>query len=40
MNADRISIKATTTDFLGFIGEKKGVAAFATALLKKDTNGS
>ena len=40
MNADRISIKATTTDFLGFIGEKKGVAAFATALLKKDTNES
>jgi len=36
MNTNQISIKATTTDYLGFIGKKKGVAAFATVLLEKD----
>ena len=30
-----ISIKATTTDYLGFIGEGKGIAVIATCLLKK-----
>ena len=30
-----ISIKATTTDHLGFIGEGKGIAVIATCLLKK-----
>lgn len=35
---DNISIKATTTDHLGFIGDKKGIAAFTTCLLTK-TNG-
>ena len=30
-----ISIKATTTDHLGFIGEKKGVAVVTTCLLKQ-----
>ena len=30
-----ISIKATTTDYLGFIGGGKGIAVIATCLLKK-----
>ena len=30
-----ISIKATTTDHLGFIGEKKGIAIITTCLLEK-----
>lgn len=34
---DQISIKATTTEKLGFVGRSEGVAAFATVLLiKKD----
>jgi len=34
---NNISIKATTTDNLGFIGDKKGIAAITTCLLfKKD----
>jgi len=36
---DQISIKATTTEKLGFIGRTEGVVAFATVLLvKKDVN--
>ncbi len=31
-----ISIKATTTDHLGFIGEKKGIAAISTCLLIRE----
>ena len=31
-----ISIKATTTDYLGFIGEGKGIAVITTCLLKKE----
>ena len=30
-----ISIKATTTEHLGFVGKKEGVAAFATVLIIK-----
>ena len=30
-----LSIKATTTDRLGFIGEKKGIAVLTTCLLEK-----
>ena len=30
-----LSIKATTTDHLGFIGEKKGLAVMTTCLLKQ-----
>ena len=33
---ENISIKATTTDYLGFIGEKKGIAAITTCLLILD----
>ncbi|MDX2445050.1 MAG: 2-C-methyl-D-erythritol 2,4-cyclodiphosphate synthase [Bacteroidales bacterium] len=32
----RVSIKATTTEELGFVGEKKGVSANSIALLNKD----
>lgn len=36
---DQISIKATTTEKLGFVGRTEGVVAFATVLLvKKDVN--
>ena len=38
-SSDQISIKATTTEKLGFIGRTEGVVAFATVLLvKKDVN--
>jgi len=32
---DSISIKATTTEQMGFVGRKEGVVAYATALLQK-----
>lgn len=35
MITDHISIKATTTDHLGFIGQKKGIAVITTCLLRK-----
>jgi len=31
-----ISIKATTTEKMGFVGKGKGIVAYATVLLKKD----
>ncbi len=33
---DQISIKATTTEKLGFIGREEGVSAFATVLILKN----
>ena len=38
MNVDEedISIKATTTEKLGFVGKEEGVAAFATVLITKE----
>ena len=36
---EQISIKATTTEKLGFVGRTEGVVSFATVLLmKKDLN--
>ena len=38
MNIDEedLSIKATTTEKLGFVGKEEGVAAYATVLIQKD----
>ncbi len=33
LSEDDISIKATTTEQLGFVGKKEGVAAYATVLI-------
>lgn len=35
IDEDDISIKATTTEKLGFVGKEEGVAAFATVLIQK-----
>ncbi|MCF0191246.1 MAG: 2-C-methyl-D-erythritol 2,4-cyclodiphosphate synthase [Marinilabiliaceae bacterium] len=35
-DADRVSIKATTTEHLGFEGEGTGASAYATVLIIKD----
>ena len=35
INADDISIKATTNEKLGFVGREEGVAAYAVALITK-----
>jgi 2-C-methyl-D-erythritol 2,4-cyclodiphosphate synthase len=35
MEEEDISIKATTTERLGFVGKEEGVAAFATVLIQK-----
>lgn len=38
MEADRINIKATTTEKLGFCGREEGIAAQATVLIKRRNN--
>jgi len=35
MDASRVNVKATTQEGLGFIGAKQGMAAYATASLRK-----
>ncbi len=37
IDEDRISIKATTTERLGFVGREEGISAYAVALITKDT---
>lgn len=39
ITADDISIKATTTEKMGFVGLGEGLVAYANALLKKEING-
>ena len=40
LKTNQISIKATTSDRLGFIGQKKGIVATATVLIYRDINES
>ena len=35
VNENQISIKATTTEQLGFVGRKEGMAAYAIVLINK-----
>ena len=35
VDVDRVSVKATTTEKLGFVGTEAGISAHATVLLKK-----
>ena len=37
INKKDISIKATTSEKLGFVGEGKGIAAFAVVLINRDS---
>lgn len=38
-NIDDISIKATTTEKLGFTGREEGISAYATVLIEKTSDG-
>jgi 2-C-methyl-D-erythritol 2,4-cyclodiphosphate synthase len=35
ISEDCVSIKATTTETLGFVGREEGVSAYAVALIEK-----
>jgi ygbB family len=36
ISEDDISIKATTSERMGFVGREEGMAAYAVALIEKD----
>jgi len=38
VNIKDVSIKATTTETMGFVGREEGLVAYATVLLRKDDN--
>lgn len=35
VGVNEISVKATTTEYMGFIGKEDGIAAFATVMIRK-----
>lgn len=37
IQADAVNVKATTTEHMGFVGRKEGIASYAVVLLDEDT---